>query len=158
MDKEIIRRWEANKEHLMNYIKSLSYEDVDEYEKLVRILIIECLNYGCESPYDTFNSDEIVRIDHGQYQGTEIYLFHRLSYQPDTEDYYIFDNYYGSCSGCDSLQRILASINVNEPHFSDEQVDDLITLMLHMVQRMICLENLYKKEEKCGIKQLVGGF
>lgn len=148
MDKEIIRRWEANKEHLKNYIKSLSYEDVDEYEKLVRILIIECLNYGCESSCDTFNVNELVRIDHGHYQGTEIYLFHRNAYQPDTEDYYIFDNDYGSCSGCDSLQRILASINVNEPHIADEQVNDLMVLMLHMIQRIRCLENLYKEEAK----------
>lgn len=47
MDKEIIRRWEANKEHLKNYIKSLSYED-------------ECFIMGSKH-YDTIETR--IRLD-----------------------------------------------------------------------------------------------
>lgn len=144
MEKEIIRRWEANKEHLRSYIKTLRYGDCDEYEKLVRILITECLNYGDDISGTTFNADEIVRIDHGDYQGTEIYLFHEDSYQPGAEEYYIFDNSYGSCSCCDTLKSIFEWTYEDDDPITDKQADRLMTLMLHMVQRMKCLGDLLK--------------
>lgn len=143
MEKEIIRRWEANKEHLKSYIKSLRFGDCDEYEKLVRILITECLNHEDEN----FNAKELVRIDHGDYQGTEIYLFHTDTYQPDTEEYYIFDNCYGSCSGCDTLKSIFEYSWDDEDFITDKQADELMTLLLHMVQRIRCLGNLWKEEQ-----------
>lgn len=144
MEKEIIRRWEANKEHLRSYIKTLRYGDCDEYEKLVRILITECLNYGDDISGTTFNADELVRIDHGDYQGTEIYLFHEDCYQPGAEEYYIFDNSYGSCSLCDTLKSIFEWTYEDEDPITNEEADGLMILMLHMVQRMKCLGGLLK--------------
>ena len=146
MDKEIIRRWENNKEHLRSHIKNLRYGDCNTYEKMVRILISECLNYGDDLSGDTFNADEIVRIDHGHYQGTEIYLFHMDTYQPGVDEYYIFNNYYGSCSGCDALKGIFDGWDAYKDPVTDEQADELMTLLLHMVQRIRCLDCIWKED------------
>lgn len=145
MIKEIVKQWESNKGYLKNYIKGLCYDDCNEYEKLVRILIKECLNHG--EPDVIFDSSEIERIDHGDWQGTEIYLFHKKTYQPEIEDYYIFDNYYGSCSGCDTLMGIFAYTDNGSP-INDKQADEIMMLLLQMVQRIECLGNLYKEENQ----------
>jgi hypothetical protein len=52
-------------------------------------------------------------------------------YQPD--NYWATKVYYGSCSGCDTLQHILA---YSEESFNEQQINDLMTLSLHMLQRM----------------------
>ena len=49
------------------------------------------------------------------------------------EDYLITHTYYGSCSGCDTLQGI-NSYSCELP--TEEQVKDYMTLALHLVQRM----------------------
>lgn len=58
---------------------------------------------------------------------------------PDASDYYVFDNYYGSCSGCDTLLHIVEFMS-GLP--SKDDVDSLMKLCLHMVQRMRCLSDL----------------
>lgn len=142
MEKEIIRRWEVNKKHLRSYIKTLRYGDCNEYKKLVRILITECLNYGNIPSHHKFDADEISCVFHDGYSGVEIYLFHVAEYQPTLWDYYIFDQSYGSCSGCDTLLGILGGGGDCDAPITDKQADELMTLMLHMVQRMKCLGDL----------------
>jgi hypothetical protein len=45
-------------------------------------------------------------IDDGDYQGTQIFIIPTDTYQPSVKDYVMTDTYYGSCSGCDTLQAI----------------------------------------------------
>jgi hypothetical protein len=48
-------------------------------------------------------------------------------------DYVMTDTYYGSCSGCDTLQAI-SSYDDDLPN--DEQVRDYMMLALHLVQKI----------------------
>lgn len=49
------------------------------------------------------------------------------------------DNYYGSCSGCDTLLSI-SQYDWGLP--TDEKVEEYMTLCLHLVQRMKSLGNV----------------
>lgn len=143
MDKEIIERWEKGKENLRKWFEVTPQSEYGDYSKVVSALIKHCLNqYTGSYDYEMF-SEEFDVSDHGDYQGTQIFLLHKDVYQPDTEYYYVFDKYYGSCSGCDTL----LSINGYEDRIpTAEQVDEYMTLCLRMVQRMRCLGDLFKDE------------
>ena len=52
-------------------------------------------------------------------------------------NYYITDNYYGSCSGCDTLMGIIEYDEDKYP--SEQQVKKFMQLALNMVQKMKCL-------------------
>lgn len=75
------------------------------------------------------DKDRIHEIDDGEYQGTLAYLIAKKGYQPD--GYWFTKVYYGSCSGCDTLQAIL-----DEPD-AIVRAKDYWTLALHIVQNMI---------------------
>lgn len=141
MDKEIIERWEKGKENLREWFKMTPQSEYDSYSKVVSALIKNCLNYGDLSDDEELSEDFDVS-DHGNWQGTQIFLLHKDVYQPDTSNYYIFDNYYGSCSVCDTLLSI-SQYEGGIP--TKEQVDEYMTLCLHMVQRMRWLGDLFKE-------------
>lgn len=140
MEIEIIKRWEKGKENLRKHFEVTEQSEYDEYHKVVSALIKYCLNYG-----DLLNDEKFSEVfevsDHGNWQGTQIFLLHIDCYQPESTHYYVFDNYYGSCSGCDTL---LGISQYEEGIPEKEQVDKYMTLCLHMVQRMKCLGDLLK--------------
>lgn len=140
MDKEIIQRWENGKENLRTYFFAHRQEEYDSYKKIVSVLISECLNYGINDKREKISPSFEVS-DYGEYQGTQIFLLHKDDYQPDAGKYYIFDNYYDSCSGCDTL----LSISMYDSGIPTEsQVEEYMALCLHMVQRMRCLKDLWE--------------
>lgn len=134
MEKEIIEKWENGKNNLRNYLENnLTEITSNSYNQLVKTLISQCLNYNSE--FETF-SEDFTCIDHGCYQGTQIFILHIATYQPDVDDYYYFANYYGSCSACDTLQGILIHTDWETGLPSKDQVDQLMALCLHMIQKM----------------------
>lgn len=143
METAIIERWENSKENLRNYLATHPIKgNCQSYKELVKVLIEECLNYdGC---YPLF-STKFECIDDGDYQGTQIFVLNYATYQPSATDYFIFDNSYGSCSGCDTLLSIIDYGFGGEPPTTN-MVNELMTLCLHMVQRMKCLANLWENE------------
>lgn len=137
MDELIIKRWENGKENLRKWFETTPQCNYDNYQSIVSALIKYCLNFGdCEIRI----SEEFDVLDHGDYQGTQIFILHENEYQPSSYNYYVFDNYYGSCSGCDTLLGI-SRYDVGFP--TKEQVDGYMTLCLHMVQRMKRLGDLW---------------
>lgn len=80
-----------------------------------------------ESP----DPDRITIIDHGDYQGTRLYIIAAKGYQPST--YWSIFVGYGSCSVCDTFAGIRDYSD--EPPNAD-QVTAYWTLMLHMAQSM----------------------
>lgn len=140
MEQAFIKKWERGKENLRKYFEVTPQSEYDEYPKIVSALIKHCLNYGVKLQDEKF-SEEFEVSDHGDYQGTQIFLLHKDVYQPDAYNYYVFDNYYGSCSGCDTLLGI-SECESGIP--TKEQVDEYMTLCLHMIQRMKCLGDLLK--------------
>lgn len=128
---DIIKQWEENKNKLEDYFRTTKQDQYDEYEiivkKIVEIILTDGYN-GCD--YDV---SKVTVVDNGDYQGTQIFLIPTNTYQPDIEDYLITHTYYGSCSGCDTLQGI-NGYSYELP--TEDQVKDYMTLALHLVQKM----------------------
>ena len=111
--------------------KRLAEKKIEDYAQLVK-MVVEILAEDdyCSSP----DPDRITVIDHGDYQGTLLFVIGDKSYQPST--YWTVKVSYGSCSGCDTL----CSIN-DQSYCADNQevptetmVNDYMTLCLHIVQ------------------------
>src|SRR5690625_1654796 len=134
MIKEVILKWEENKHKLKEYFENTSQEEYDRYEDIVK-KIFDIVLVDVEGDYGSynFNSENLTVLDHGNYQGTQIFIIPKDEYQPDVSDYIITDNYYGSCSGCDTLMSIN---DYTDGKPSPEQVNEYMTLALHLVQSM----------------------
>lgn len=77
-------------------------------------------------------------IQDGEYHGTGIYILHRINYEPTISDYIYTYADYGSCSACDTLQEILGYNYDEKPN--EQQVQDLMRLALHLLQRCKYME------------------
>lgn len=132
MIQELVKQWEENKLKLEEYFKTTKQEEYQSYEAIVRKIFEICINVS-DSKYDNFNLEKLHVIDDGDYQGTQLFIIPKDTYQPSAEDYVITDTYYGSCSGCDTLQAI-SSYNYDLP--TDAQVKKYMTLALHLVQKL----------------------
>lgn len=130
---EIIQKWEENKLKLEEYFKTTKQEEYQSYESIVRKIFEICINVS-DSKYNNFNLEKLHVIDDGDYQGTQIFIVPKDTYQPSAEDYIITDTYYGSCSGCDTLLSICSYRDEVVPN--DEQLKEYMTLALHLVQKM----------------------
>lgn len=134
MDTKIITLWEDNKEKLKEYISKTNQSEYSSYQSLVKLIVEHILN-SKEDNYDypKYDADKITVIDDGDYQGTQIFIIPQDTYQPSVSEYLVTNTYYGSCSGCDTLQ----SINDWEDGIpSEEQINDYMALFLHLIQRM----------------------
>lgn len=134
MIKDFVDAWEKNKWKLKEYFTNTRQEEYDSYEAIVeqifKIVINPYIdNELCGTP---FNIDDINVLDDGDYQGTQIFILHKDTYQPSIEDYVYVGNYYGSCSGCDTL---LAINNYGDDIPTLAQVKDYMTLALHLIQK-----------------------
>lgn len=103
MIKEFCLAWERNKGKLEEYFRTTEQNEYDEYKTLVGLLFDIVINPEFHNKFDTKN---ILNIDDGDYQWTEIFILHKNVYQPDIKDYVYTNVYYGSCSGCDTLLSI----------------------------------------------------
>lgn len=126
MIKEFVKKWDKYKKDLEDYFRNTNQEEYDEYEEIVKKLFEKVINRDDEE----FDVENMLIIDDGNYQGTEIFILHRAIYQPDIEDYVYTNTYYGSCSGCDTLQSFSTW---GLP--SEEQIKDYMDLALHLLQK-----------------------
>ncbi|MCP4489112.1 MAG: hypothetical protein GY820_17635 [Gammaproteobacteria bacterium] len=135
MIEAIVKQWDANKHKLEEYFATTKQEDYSDYKtivvKLFELVITEIENEW--SGTDKFDISKMTVIDDGDYQGTTIYIIPKDTYQPSISDYVITDNYYGSCSGCDTL---LAISEYSDDLPSKEQVKEYMTIALHLVQKL----------------------
>ena len=128
MLQDIIKQWDANKARLEEYFKTTEQKEycvsyLDIVKKIFELVLTE----------KHYQPEKITVVDDGDYQGTQIFLIPEGTYQPSVDEYIITHTYYGSCSGCDTLQ----GINGYEDGLpTDEQVKDYMVLALHLVQRM----------------------
>ena len=108
----------------------------NNYKDLVKTVI----KFLSNVPYEEYemrpDSSRIHQIDDGDYQGTLLFVIASSNYQPDT--YWYVKVYYGSCSGCDTLQRIREDYRSDQDLKipNDQQIDDYMTLALHIVQKL----------------------
>ena len=132
MIQEIIKRWEENKYKLEEYFSTTKQEKFASYEAIVQ-QIFELVINSDEDSYERFNVNKMTVIDDGYYQGTQIFIIPRDTYQPNIDDYLITHTYYGSCSGCDVLEGIR---NYSSGLPTEQQVKEYMILALHLVQKM----------------------
>lgn len=129
---EVIKQWDENKHKLEEYFRTTKQEEYSGSYKSILQKIIE-LVVTEKDEYDSYNANNITTVDDGDYQGTQLFLIPTDSYQPSIEDYLITHTYYGSCSGCDTLQSISC---YDDDLPTEEQVKEYMTLALHLVQKM----------------------
>lgn len=134
MNKKIIELWNKNHKGLKKDIEMniQKYQDYDYKDILKKIIEIVLNGDRDHDLYDReFNADAITVIDDGDYQGTQVFIFPKECYQPEDTEYIGTSVYYGSCSGCDTLLDAQMMDDGEE-----EFVRDIMTLSLHMVQKM----------------------
>ena len=137
MDKDILKYWDKNNHKIKEWLKNIddTYLHYGELLKKTIELIIDDYGYGLP------DHSLLTEIDNGDYQGTIIFIIGGYGYQPSVQDHWHTNTYYGSCSGCDTLQSILCDYAHDGEGFSDGQINDLWTLCLHMIQKMKRLED-----------------
>ena len=128
---ELVEQWEENKHKLEEYFKTTNQDDYSSYEDIVRKVFEMCIPKALDR--DGWDLDRMTVIDDGDYQGTQIFIIPSNAYQPNVSEYVMTDTYYGSCSGCDTLQAI-SSYNYDLP--TEDQVKEYMTLALHLVQKI----------------------
>lgn len=116
-----------NKADIIEWLKGLDHSP--SYSELVK-RVIEIVNL--DGDYGEPDPTKIVTIDHGDYQGTLLYIVPAIGYQPST--YWALKVSYGSYSGDDTLK---AAVGWDWPEKkSGQALNDVYTLMLHLVQSM----------------------
>ena len=123
MLKYCVDQWEKNKGNLREVLEHFDFDkEIMDYKVLMSLIIAHILE-------DKWDSENFTTIDDGDYQGTLLFVIPERCYQPNAGNYLMTYVEYGSCSCCDTMLAILGS---------DTMVEDLMTLALHMIQRMIC--------------------
>lgn len=121
---EFIQQFDAQRDELR---AQLALAHPTNYAALVK-MVVTAVSDPCEYT-ETPDPNRIHQIDDGDYQGTLVFVIASKGYQPS--NYWYVRVYYGSCSGCDTLERI--TNYSNEPP-TPNQVDQYMTLALHIVQ------------------------
>lgn len=128
---EIIERFDANRENLLASFKAAH---PDNYAAIVKSVVEHVTS---EDDYDDNNLDpeRIERIDHGDYQGTLLFVIGAKGYQPS--NYWYTKVSYGSCSGCDTFEAI-RDYSGELP--TEEQAKEYFNLALHIVQGLKAMQ------------------
>lgn len=137
MEDKIIKKWEENKGKLRYFFQNTEQREYDSYAKILEAICENILLYKepnvLESSIGSYRGDSVfILTDKDQdnyYDIGQGYNFETLC----DERFIITTNSYGSCSGCDTL----LSISRYDTEFpSEEQVNEYMTLSLHLFQRM----------------------
>lgn len=129
MINDFVQKWDKYKNDLEKYFRETNQDEYDEYSKIVKVLFENVINKDID--YGEYNTEEMLVIDDGDYQGTQIFILHRDVYQPGVEDYVYTNTYYGSCSGCDTLKSIQSWGELP----TEKQIKDYMELSLHLLQK-----------------------
>lgn len=151
MIKEFIKAWDKNKELLL---KEFEKQSPDSYEDIVKRLVNTVINpyliehTELEYPMSAgLRINDMTVIDDGDYQGTTIYVIPFDTYQPETSDYVFTNNYYGSCSGCDTFLGIEEDYDLYDENDKKAAAKEFQTLALHLLQSFKWLNNEDKGED-----------
>lgn len=127
MIKKFVEQYEANKARLE---KLWSTKHPESYAEIVKEVV--------KTIGEPLDVNRITEIDHGNYQGTLVYVIAVEGYQPS--DYFSVAINYGSCSVCDTLEGI-RDYESGVP--KAEQITQYMTLCLHVVQGLKYMDTGY---------------
>lgn len=140
MIKDFIEAWDKNKYKAEEFIKTHEQSEYcNSYKDLVKLLFDIVINPAFDNDCEKYDTENIMVIDDGDYQGTQVFILHEKTYQPNVKNYIYTHVYYGSCSGCDTLMSICYWDEDKIP--SKEQVSDYMTLLLHLLQHCVCMSD-----------------
>ena len=126
MIKEFVDRWTSK---IPDVKRRFSESHPADYDAIFKIL---CETLSDEDDSGTPDPKRITAIDHGSYQGTRVFVVGCHGYQPST--YWACCVDYGSCSGCDSFERIRGYDYDGAP--TESQAAGYFQLCLNMLQGM----------------------
>lgn len=137
MIKYCYEKWNKNKGVLEGTLRGMSGNDLQQYgyENLLKLTINCILNDGVMG-VPRWNTDRITLIDDGDYQGTLLFLIPEETYQPSAHEYLMTYIYYGSCSGCDTLQNIQIDLYNSDP-VSEETISEFMALCKDFIMNMV---------------------
>ena len=132
MLKIVVEKWWKNKNKLEAAYRFKTGWNSCSYLDIVKETINSILNDN--GGYTKWDIEHITEIDNGDYQGTYLYLIPENTYQPSADEYLMTYVYYGSCSGCDTLQAIQ---EWSEGPLKEDQIKEFMMLSLHLLENMI---------------------
>lgn len=144
MLKYCLDKWNENKSVLEARLKADSTLNSCQYIDLVKLVVDCILNYGIDYG-KKWDSDKITVIDNGEYQGTQLFLIPKETYQPSEYEYLMTYVNYGSCTVCDTLQAIQGW---HEEPLTEKQVGDFMQLCKDLLTNMIKPYNSGWREDK----------
>ena len=121
-------RWIAQKEEIIQMWRAKLPDSYDDIMKTVLMRISDEDNYNAPDPR------RLTIIDHGDYQGTKLFVIGATGYQPSS--YYLVFVYYGSCSECDTFEATVSGWGSDDPLVLASKAEAAWTLGLHMLQNM----------------------
>ena len=151
MLKALVKKWDEHKKLLKAALAELPIVKakwdycarIEDYTDIVKLTFDIIYNTNNEkSEYMDADTENIAVIDNGEYQGAVLYLIPLDDYSPMEYDYLMTYVNYGSCSGCDTLQRI-AELDTPE-----EKVRDLMILCKDIITNTIKPYNCGWREDK----------
>jgi hypothetical protein len=96
VEKTLVDRLDSCRDDAMEFLKT-----AQGYDDCVKFLAkLHADDNGC----GRMDPERITRIDHGDYQGTIVYVVGADGYQP--YDHWYVKVGYGSCSGCDAWEGV----------------------------------------------------
>lgn len=137
MLKILVQKWDENKDILEEYLRNNTSLNTCEYLDIVKITFDCIFNHNIDTEeFCKLDVENITVVDNGDYQGTLLFLIPFVTYQPTEYQYLMTYVGYGSCSGCDTLQRI-QDYRDNGIKLTDEQVKDFISLCKDIITNTI---------------------
>lgn len=134
MLKYCYKKWDKNKDKLEAALRKTDISRV-EYRDLLVLTVENILNDDSDDYVNPrWNSERITEINDGDYQGTLLYLIPADTYQPSEYEYLMTYIGYGSCSGCDLLQRIQP---YSDEETTDEDIAEFMALCKDFITNMV---------------------
>lgn len=121
MIKEFADRFISKKDEIRKQFKEKKPES---YDDIIQCVLESIKEEGCYNQPTNFK-----RIDYGDYQGDYFYVVADDKDSP--MNFWTVIISYGSCSGCDTLEKIKYDSLTEE-----EEINDYIKLALHVVQKI----------------------
>lgn len=140
-------KWNLNKDKLRKSLSENRNLNNCDYSYLVE-KTIDIILEGEE-----WNTKEISVIDNGDYQGTLLFVIPKETYQPGAHEYLITYVEYGSCSVCDTLERIQSWHTELTPP-TKEQLNDFMKLCEDLICNIVKPYDGWYKDDYVPYKEV----
>lgn len=120
---DFVKAWDENKNKLKDYFMTHQISQYNGYKDLVFLLFDLVINPYLNE-FDKYNLDRISIINDRDWQGDFIFLIPKNAYQPAPYNYIVTTVSYGSCSGCDTLLRIISKFPDEDAYPKEEETNE----------------------------------